>query len=108
MLDEALKAADILKEKGISAGVTNIAVVKPVDTSIGDMDTKLVVTLEDNVLSGGFGEAFTALYKDADFDILSIGLPDSFVEHGDIPSLRKECGIDAESVAEKILERLGK
>lgn len=57
MLDEALKAADILKEKGISAGVTNIAVVKPVDTSLGDLDTKLVVTLEDNVLSGGFGEA---------------------------------------------------
>lgn len=108
MLDEALKAADMLKEKGISAGVTNIAVVKPVDTSLGDLDTKLAVTLEDNVLSGGFGEAFTAMYKDADFDILSIGLPDSFVEHGDIPSLRKECGIDAESVADKIMERLKK
>lgn len=108
MLDEALKAADMLKEKGISAGVTNIAVVKPVDTSLGDLDTKLAVTLEDNVLSGGFGEAFTAIYKDADFDILSIGLPDSFVEHGDIPSLRKECGIDAESVADKIMERLKK
>lgn len=108
MLDEALKAADMLKKKGISAGVTNIAVVKPVDTSLGDLDTKLAVTLEDNVLSGGFGEAFTAMYKDADFDILSIGLPDSFVEHGDIPSLRKECGIDAESVADKIMERLKK
>ena len=108
MLDEALKAADILKEKGISAGVTNIAVVKPVDTSLGDLDTKLVVTLEDNVLSGGFGEAFTAMYRDADFDILNVGLPDSFVEHGDIPSLRKECGIDAQSVAEKIMERLDK
>ena len=108
MLDEALKAADILKEKGISAGVTNIAVVKPVDTSLGDLDTKLVVTLEDNVLSGGFGEAFTAMYRAADFDILSVGLPDSFVEHGDIPSLRKECGIDAQSVAEKIMERLDK
>ena len=108
MLDEALKAADMLKERGISAGVTNIAVVKPVDTSLGDLGAKLVVTLEDNVLNGGFGEAFTSAYKDSDFDIINIGLPDSFVEHGDIPSLRKECGIDAASVADKIIERLAK
>lgn len=108
MLDEAIKAADMLKDKGISAGVTNIAVVKPVDTSLGDLRSKLVVTLEDNVLAGGFGEAFTAMYNDHDFEILNIGLPDSFVEHGDIPSLRKECGIDADSVAERIQERLVK
>ncbi len=106
MLDEAISAANILKDKGISAGVTNIAVVKPMDTSLGDLDTKLVVTLEDNALLGGFGECFTMHYKDAAFDILSIGLPDNFVEHGDIPSLRKECGIDAESVVDKIMERL--
>lgn len=48
------------------------------------------------------------MYRDADFDILNVGLPDSFVEHGDIPSLRKECGIDAQSVADKIMERLDK
>ena len=60
------------------------------------------------MLSGGFGEAFAVNYKDADFDIMNIGLPDRFVEHGDIPSLRKECGIDAESVANQIIERLNK
>ncbi len=108
MLDEAIAAAEILREEGISAGVTNIAVIKPVDTSLGKHATKLAVTLEDNVLSGGFGEAFAVNYRDADFDILNIGLPDRFVEHGDIPSLRKECGIDAQSVANKILERLHK
>jgi 1-deoxy-D-xylulose-5-phosphate synthase len=108
MLDEAIAAAEILREEGISAGVTNIAVIKPVDTSLGKHATKLAVTLEDNVLSGGFGEAFAVNYRDADFDILNIGLPDRFVEHGDIPSLRKECGIDAASVAKKIIERLNK
>ena len=107
MLDEAIQAAEILKEHGLSAGVVNIAVVKPVDTSLGDLRSKLVVTVEDNVLSGGFGEAFTARYKDSAFDILNIGLPDSFVEHGDIKSLRRECGMDAASIAKKILEKLG-
>lgn len=108
MLDEAIRAADMLKEKGISAGVTNVAVIKPLDTSWAALDTKLAVTLEDNVISGGFGEAFTSAYRDADFDILSIAIPDKFIEHGDIPSLRKECGIDAESVARRITERLNR
>ena len=102
MLDEALSAAEILKRKGISVGVTNVAVVKPLDTSWENLDCRLAVTLEDNVISGGFGEAFTEKYKDAGFDILNIAIPDRFVEHGDIPSLRRECGIDAASVAERI------
>lgn len=106
MLDEALEAADILKEKGISVGVTNVAVVKPLDTSWRNMDTKLIVTLEDNVISGGFGEEFTSYYKNEKFGILNIAIPDEFVEHGDIPSLRKLCGIDASSVADRILKIL--
>lgn len=104
MLDEALEAADILKEKGVSVGVTNVAVVKPLDTSWRNIDTRLVVTLEDNVLSGGFGESFSAYYKNEKFGILNIAIPDEFIEHGDIPSLRKLCGIDAESIANRVLK----
>ena len=106
MLDEALEAADILKKNGISVGVTNVAVVKPLDTSWAALGTKLAVTLEDNVISGGFGEAFTSSFRDAPFDILNIAIPDEFIEHGDIPSLRKECRIDAASSAERIMARL--
>jgi len=108
MLDEAIAAAEILRENGISAGVTNVAVVKPLDTSWSSIGAGLVATLEDNVISGGFGEAFTSAYKDSPFDIISIAIPDEFIEHGDIPSLRKECGIDAASAAERIMERLGR
>lgn len=108
MLDEAIAAAEILRENGISAGVTNVAVVKPLDTSWSSIGAGLVATLEDNVISGGFGEAFTSAYKDSPFDIISIAIPDEFIEHGDIPSLRKECGIDATSAAERIIERLGR
>ena len=107
MLDEAIKASDLLKEEGISTGVTNVAVVKPLDTSWGSSDAKLLVTLEDNVLSGGFGEMFSAAFMDSGSSILNIAVPDRFVEHGDIASLRKECGIDAASIAEKVKEKLG-
>jgi len=106
MLDEALKAADMLKQKGISTGVTNVAVVRPLDTSWADLRARLAVTLEDNVISGGFGEAFTSAFRDRGFDILNIAIPDEFIEQGDIPSLRKECGIDAASVAEAVTARL--
>lgn len=106
MLDEALEAAEILKSRGISAGVTNVSVVKPMDTGWDKLDTKLVVTIEDNVLRGGFGEGFTAQYHNADYGILNIAIPDVFVGHGDIPSLRRECRIDHESIAERIIEEL--
>lgn len=106
MLDEAIKAAEMLKEKGVSVGITNVSVVKPIDTSWRDIKAGLVVTLEDNVISGGFGESFAAEYNDASFRILILAIPDSFIEHGDIPSLRRECGIDAESIANRITELL--
>ncbi len=104
MLDEALEAAELLKNKGLDVGVTNVCVIKPMDSSWKDLESKLVVTLEDNALIGGFGEMFASEYNDRDYDILSIAIPDKFIEHGDVPSLRKVCGIDAESVAERIIE----
>ncbi|MBQ0018729.1 MAG: 1-deoxy-D-xylulose-5-phosphate synthase [Clostridiales bacterium] len=106
MLDEAIKAAEILKDKGVSAGITNVAVVKPLDTAWYNIKSELVVTLEDNVLRGGFGEAFSAEHVNSDFDIINIGINDKFVNHGTIEQLRKECGIDAASVAERIIEHL--
>ncbi len=104
MLDECIDAADLLRAKGIDAGVINAAVIKPLDSTWADLDTRLVVTVEDNVISGGFGEGFTAEFRDAGYDIINIAIPDKFVEHGDIPSLRKECGIDAGSIASRAAE----
>ena len=108
MLDECIEAAEKLRAKGIDAGVTNVAVVKPIDSTWSELDTSLVVTGEDNVLRGGFGEGFAAENVNAAYDILNIGIPDRFVEHGDIPSLRKECGIDADSICTRIMDHLKK
>ena len=104
MLDECIKAAEMLRSKGIDAGVTNVAVVKPIDSTWSMLDTRLVVTVEDNVLRGGFGEGFAAENVNADYDILNIGIPDRFIEHGDIASLRRECGIDAESICDRVIQ----
>lgn len=106
MLDECIDAAEILRERGIETGVINAAVIKPLDSTWANIDSRLVVTVEDNVIKGGFGESFTAEFKDAGYDIVNIAIPDKFVGHGDIPSLRKECGIDAESIADRIVRRL--
>ncbi len=102
MLDEAMGAADILRASGYSVGVIDVAVVKPLDTSWHILDSKLVVTLEDGVVQGGFGSAFNNEYKNDSFDILNIGIPDSFIAQGKVSELRAECGIDAKSVAEKV------
>lgn len=108
MLDEALKASELLKADGLDTGVINVAVVKPLDTSWGSLDTRIVVTLEDNALEGGFGESFTTAYRDSAYDIINIAIPDRFIEHGDIPSLRKECGIDSVSIAKRVREHLNR
>jgi len=106
MLDESIKASEILKSKGYDVGIVNVAVVKPLDTSWGSISSRVVATVEDNALIGGFGELFNSEYKDRNYEIVNIGIPDSFIEHGDIPSLRSEYGLDANSIAEKILEKL--
>lgn len=106
MLDESIKASEILKSKGYDVGIVNVAVVKPLDTSWGSIGSRVVATVEDNALIGGFGELFNSEYKDRNYEIVNIGIPDSFIEHGDIPSLRSEYGLDANSIAEKILEKL--
>ena len=60
----------------------------------------------NDILRGGFGEGFSAMNRDAKYDILNIAIPNRFVEHGDIPSLRKECGIDAESICSRVRNHL--
>ena len=103
MLDEAIAAAEILKAAGYDTGIINVAVVKPLDTGWANLDTGLVVTIEDNVITGGFGQQFDAAYNGASYDIINVAIPDDFVTHGDVATLRKECGIDAQSIADKVI-----
>lgn len=103
MLNKAIKASEILKEQGIDAKVCSASVLKPFDDSIINSSDKLIVTLEDNLIRGGFGEYIAANYTNR---VVNFGWPDKFIEHGDCEYLYKKYGLDAESIAERIRQEL--
>ncbi|MDD3717130.1 MAG: 1-deoxy-D-xylulose-5-phosphate synthase [Actinomycetota bacterium] len=107
MVDVALGAAAILEGRGLKAGVVNARFVKPLDeVTIAALAQRcrVVVTIEENALMGGFGEAVAALLHKlgSSCRLLSFGLPDRFVGHGKVPELFRIEGIDADSVAREI------
>ena len=103
MLDTAVKAAEMLRERGVNAGVVNARIVKPLDLDALEESasrTKLIVTLEDNVVSGGFGQSVAAQLQET--DVLNLGWPDEFIEHGSSAELYEKFGLDAVSITERI------
>ena len=99
-----------LKEIGYSCTLVNARFVKPIDTEVLDMlsaDHKLLVTMEENVRSGGYGEKVRDFVEDHEIPVhlLTIALPDEYVEHGNVALLYEEVGIDAESVTKRIVSR---
>ena len=107
MIKTALIVREALKAKGYQCSIINARFVKPIDTEILDEACEthsLVVTMEENVASGGFGEKVRE-YLDQRVDkpqLLNINLPDEYVEHGNVDILRKEVGIDAETIQNRI------
>lgn len=110
MLITAQAVREKLKEKGYNITIVNERFIKPVDTDMLDRlseSHRLIVTMEENVLSGGFGEAVCQYYDDTcnDIDVLNIALPDDYVEHGNVDILRRESGVDRDSIIAKVLNR---
>lgn len=98
-----------LKEKGYNVSLINARFVKPIDEGMIrqlSINHRVLVTMEENVQKGGFGEGVCEYVSDTQLDIkvLNISLPDDYVEHGSVSILKAEEGIDAESVTNKILE----
>ncbi len=110
-LQAALEAADLLAEAGISCAVVNPVFVKPLDTElVSDIADRVgrIVTVEENVLAGGFGSAVVEAVADAGLDsvqVLRIGMPDQFVEHGTADAQRRRLGLDAQGIAEQVRGR---
>lgn len=102
MLDTGIEAARLLREHGFDAGVTAINVVKPMDAAAANPETKLVVTLEDNTIIGGFSDEFDRVNREKAFGILNFALPDQFIEQGSIPELRVECAMTPEDVVKGV------
>ncbi|NPA15964.1 MAG: 1-deoxy-D-xylulose-5-phosphate synthase [Deferribacteres bacterium] len=114
MVYPALSAAQIIQEElGISPTVINARFAKPLDELlISDTASthRLVVTLEENALCGGFGSAVLELLSEKGIKtpILRIGIPDRFIPHGSASILRDELGFTPEKIARKIKDRLSR
>ncbi len=113
MVKTATEVRNALKEKGYHVTLVNGRFIKPIDTQMLDrlsQNHKLLVTMEENVESGGFGEKVRTYINENGFNlsVLSVCVPDEYVEHGNVEILRKEIGIDAESVVNKIIQKMEK
>ena len=114
MVKTALEVEGKLKEQGFAPTLVNARFAKPLDGELLDQLAKnhqLLVTMEENVASGGFGEhVLQYLHQEPKqelergFQVLQIAVPDVYVEHGNVDILRKELGIDGDSVAGRILD----
>jgi len=112
MAEHAVQAAELLVQQGIDTNVINARFVKPLDRELilkAARDSTLVVTIEDNVVSGGFGSAVLELLaaEDVAVQMMTLGVPDRFIHHGKPDELYSLVGLDPKSIAEKILERAG-
>ena len=97
-----------LKEIGYSCSLINARFIKPLDTQMLEYlakDHSLIVTIEENVLSGGFGEQVLAYAAKAKLNVKvrNIGIPDEYVEHGNVEVLRREVGLTPEVIVKQII-----
>ncbi len=109
----AREAAEILARHGLRATVADARFAKPIDGELAERlarEHELVVTIEENVLPGGFGAAVLEHLEDAFAEhsgerarVLRIGLPDRYVSHGKPALLRAEVGLTGEAVADRVL-----
>lgn len=111
MVKVAEEVRDRLKEQGKSCTLVNARFVKEFDKELIrelSEDHRLLVTMEENVTTGGFGERVVdyVTSEQIDLQVEKIALPDMYVEHGNVNILYKEAEIDAESVTARILKVL--
>lgn len=104
----AIEAADRLAEKGFNIQVVNARFIKPLDQQmlyeLFEQNMPLM-TVEEAVLAGGFGSAVLEYANQVGYDtslIDRMGIPDCFIEHGDVPQLLAEIGMTAENLAKRV------
>lgn len=113
MVEPAEKTAALLSELGLELGVINARFVKPLDTDAilqAARQARPLITMEENVLAGGFGSAILETLNDAQINVplLRIGLPDAFVAHGDTNRLKDDHGLTPEKMMQRIAEFINK
>lgn len=107
MVKTAEAVRDKLKAAGYNCSLTNARFVKPVDKEYILEAAKThskIVTLEENIRSGGFGEQVSSVINENKLDvkICNIAIPDAYIEHGNVDILKGICGIDPDSIIKQI------
>jgi len=104
------EAARLLKQDGISVTLVDPRFAKPLDPRLGALagSHRLVATVEDNVLAGGFGSAVAEVLTDQEVrtPLLRLGIPDQFLPHGKRDALLAELGLDPAGVADRVRKAL--
>ena len=112
MVSVAWEAANELARRGVRGVVVNARFAKPIDAETfvdWARRARQVVTIEENVKTGGFGQSVRDALVEAGLGHLRhdlMSLPDAFVEHGAQPLIRRDCGLDPESVVQRVLQAL--
>jgi len=113
MVKTAVSVSEKLKEHNIDSTLVNVRFVSPVDYYMLEelsKDHNIFITMEDNVRTGGFGQQvsdYICRYNKQNIRQINISIPDMFIEHGDVTELYKKYGLDADSIADKIMKELG-
>ena len=110
MVQFAMQASIELMGKGVSAGVVDARFIKPMDEKLllaQAARAKMVVTVEENVLAGGFGEGVLEALSKAGYErpVMTLGAPDRFIGHASIDQQLEACGLSATRISRRILER---
>lgn len=108
MMEEAVQIHDILAEKGYWISVVNVRFIKPFDQELLFQLTcehKLLVTMEENVWNGGYGQQVSAYLAGcgSSAHVMNIGIGDIFIKHGTVGEIKRELKLDKEILAEEIM-----
>ncbi len=113
-VEMALKAHDLLKKEGVEASVVNMRFAKPLDDRLlleVFQKSRLVLTLEEHVLTGGFGSKVLEWVECQDLNpetvIRRLALPDQFIEHGSRELILDQFGLSPQKIAARVLSELG-
>ena len=113
MVSTALECAELLRADNISAGVVHMRFVKPIDEEAvldAASKAKLLVTLEEGILQGGFGDGVLELLARANkaVQVLNIGIDNQFAVHGSAELLKRDLGLDAPGIVQKVRAELNR
>jgi len=108
MVKTAEEVRENLKQRGLSCSLVNARFAKPIDEeTIAELSKrhKLIVTMEENVRSGGFGERVLdyVTFRELQSRVMIVALPDDYIEHGNVDLLKKETGIDTDSIVKRVI-----